>query len=231
MSQVAPTTRFEPGGHAHAQLALLQRGSAAQDAGAANRFFDPEAIRELAMRSAQTGIQRALEQTRAELMLARARGDEAAIARLERQVEELEQALRQVAREMDQTAAQSDAGAATADAQAARAGAQAVVAPPAPPPPIPNALPDGVVALSIVFFAVVVLLALGLPIARAFGRRGTQPAVMEPDPQTQAELRDIRHTVEAIAIEVERIAESQRFLAGVRGTPGEAVPADGGSSR
>ncbi|HEX2716756.1 MAG TPA: hypothetical protein VHM67_03695 [Gemmatimonadaceae bacterium] len=64
------------------------------------------------------------------------------------------------------------------------------------------------VALATLLGATVVL----FPIARAFGRwidrRGSQPAVPRHDDQR---LERIESAVDAIALEIERISEAQRF--------------------
>ncbi|MBA3341027.1 MAG: hypothetical protein H0T48_04260 [Gemmatimonadaceae bacterium] len=76
-----------------------------------------------------------------------------------------------------------------------------------------SGIPPQVESISIAFFVMVAAIIIGLPIMRAIGRRIERGA---PPPQTiPAEVRDqlqqITHSVEAIAIEVERISEGQRF--------------------
>jgi hypothetical protein len=73
----------------------------------------------------------------------------------------------------------------------------------------------------------IVLLALGIPFVRALARRwereAGQPRV---PPEVAARLERIEQAVDAVAIEVERISEGQRFttkLLSDRGT--EAAPA------
>jgi len=65
------------------------------------------------------------------------------------------------------------------------------------------------------FFTTVAIIALGIPIIRAFTKRFERgpaaPAL--PSPEIVARLERIEQAVEAIAIEVERVAESQRFSA------------------
>ena len=67
--------------------------------------------------------------------------------------------------------------------------------------------------VAIAFFVVIGAIIIGLPIMRAIGRRiergGTQPATISPDLRNQ--LQQISASVDAIAIEVERISEAQRF--------------------
>jgi hypothetical protein len=65
------------------------------------------------------------------------------------------------------------------------------------------------------FFTMVTFIALGVPIirliARRLDRKPMPPAA--PSPEITARLERIEQAVEAVAIEVERIAESQRFSA------------------
>ncbi len=92
-------------------------------------------------------------------------------------------------------------------------------APPAPPdfitgiPPhfAQPQVPDGAVIISLAFFIAVVLLVLGMPLMRALGRRAERRhAVAIADPEAKQQLRELSHAVEAIAIEVERLASGQR---------------------
>jgi hypothetical protein len=75
-------------------------------------------------------------------------------------------------------------------------------------------IPPQVVDISIAFFIMCAVMVIGWPLARAFGkrleRRGDVPAV---NAGTSQQLNRIEQAVEAMAIEVERISESQRFLA------------------
>lgn len=76
-------------------------------------------------------------------------------------------------------------------------------------------LPPGVVEISEAFFMTIAIIALGTPIIRAIVRRADRPpaapAIASPD--TTQRLQRIEQGVEAVAIEVERIAEAQRFSA------------------
>ncbi len=99
-----------------------------------------------------------------------------------------------------------------------------VIAPPVPPAPpgVPgtgvavyrdNMIPPQVEAISIAFFVMIAAIVIGLPIMRALARRidrGTpKPAALPAE--MRAHLDQISHSVDAIAIEVERISEGQRF--------------------
>jgi hypothetical protein len=70
---------------------------------------------------------------------------------------------------------------------------------------------DIVTAVCVTFAIVVV----GFPLSRAFGRRidrsKSSPAVSGPDLTPQ--IRQLQDSVDAMAIELERISEGQRFTA------------------
>ena len=73
-------------------------------------------------------------------------------------------------------------------------------------------IPPQVVDISLMFFMTMFAIIVGFPIARAFARwidrRGHQPR-MPGDISTQ--INQIAQSVDAMAIEVERISEGQRF--------------------
>jgi hypothetical protein len=76
----------------------------------------------------------------------------------------------------------------------------------------PNVIPAGAVDIATTFFVMVAVIVIGWPLARAFARRmerkGQAPAIA---PDVSARLERIEQAVDAIAIEVERISEGQRF--------------------
>ncbi|HET7188364.1 MAG TPA: hypothetical protein VFI52_09425 [Gemmatimonadaceae bacterium] len=76
-------------------------------------------------------------------------------------------------------------------------------------------IPPQAVDISIAFFVMLAVIIIGWPLARAMGRRlerrADAPAL--PDPAIAAQLQRIEQAVEAMSIEVERISESQRFMA------------------
>jgi hypothetical protein len=80
--------------------------------------------------------------------------------------------------------------------------------------------PPQVVDISIAFFVMCAVMVIGWPLARAFGkrleRRADVPAV---NAGTAQQLNRIEQAVEAMAIEVERISESLRFIAKLQHTP------------
>ncbi len=75
-------------------------------------------------------------------------------------------------------------------------------------------IPPGAQELAIVFFVVMAVIIIGLPIARALGRlidRRFAPSMIR-GPDVEPQLRRIEQAVEAMSIEIERISESQRYL-------------------
>ena len=76
-------------------------------------------------------------------------------------------------------------------------------------------IPQEAVQMAMMFFTMVTVIALGVPIIRAITRRWENkpqlPSSASPD--VTARLERIEQAVEAVAIEVERIAEAQRFSA------------------
>ena len=89
------------------------------------------------------------------------------------------------------------------------------------PPPFPGApqVPEGAVIISVAFFVMCAVIAVGLPIARAFSRRMDRRNASAPtaDTETRARLERIEQAVDAIAVEVERISEGQRFTTKIIG--------------
>lgn len=90
------------------------------------------------------------------------------------------------------------------------------------PPPFPGGtpqIPDGAVVISIAFFVMCAVIAVGLPIARAFSRRMDRRHAAAPtaDSETRGRLERIEQAVDAIAVEVERISEGQRFTTKILG--------------
>ncbi|HVX39101.1 MAG TPA: hypothetical protein VHB25_05940 [Gemmatimonadaceae bacterium] len=78
----------------------------------------------------------------------------------------------------------------------------------------PNEIPPQVIPIVQSFFMTIAIIALGIPIIRAIARRWERHT---PPPQIPADvtarLERIEQAVEAVAIEVERISEGQRFTA------------------
>ncbi len=114
---------------------------------------------------------------------------------------------------------------AKAAAREAKQAAQAPVNPPpaqqtattAPAPPFDasNVIPPQVEGISYAFFTTVAICVVGLPLARAFGRLLDRKAAYKPvaGPDLTPHIRQLQDSVDAMAIELERISEGQRFTA------------------
>ena len=83
------------------------------------------------------------------------------------------------------------------------------------PPGFPGQpqIPEGAVIISVAFFAMCAFIAVGFPLARAWARRLDRRSVAPTgaDSETRERLERIEQAVDAIAVEVERISEGQRF--------------------
>jgi hypothetical protein len=92
-------------------------------------------------------------------------------------------------------------------------------------------LPPGIIELAQSFFMTIAAIALGIPIIRAISRRferGSGSIAQIPSDVTHR-LDRIEQAVEAVAIEVERMAEAQRFTAKLM-AEGRALPGGAGAS-
>jgi hypothetical protein len=107
---------------------------------------------------------------------------------------------------------------------------------PPPPPSFPgmlqpggfndNKIPPEAVDIAMGFFTMCAVIVIGWPLARALGRRmerrGADAAAVSPVMTEQ--LQRIEQAVDAMAIEIERISESQRFMAKLQSSNAERVP-------
>ena len=99
------------------------------------------------------------------------------------------------------------------------------------PPWPPGFIPHEVVEIVQSFFITIAVIALGIPILRAFTRRFVDRPPIAPvlPANVESRLERIEQAVEAVAIEVERISESQRYLTKLMVEP-RALPASGASA-
>lgn len=78
----------------------------------------------------------------------------------------------------------------------------------------PN-VPTEIVVIAVSFFIMLVFVAVGMPLARAYARRmdreGARPGSNHFPSDVSDRIERIEQAVEAIAIEVERVSEGQRF--------------------
>ena len=119
----------------------------------------------------------------------------------------------QLSAEIQKTVEQATKAAAKAAEQAAKAAADGRETVIHVPPPYRDEIPPQVESISSAFFVMTGLVIIGWPIMRAFARRierGTPQPAKIPDEMRQ-QLQQLSASVEAIAIEVERISEGQRF--------------------
>jgi hypothetical protein len=130
---------------------------------------------------------------------------------------QIREQVRQQVQQAQQQAEQARQAAEQAAQQAAQhPGEPVVLVPPAPPMPPGqmDMLPPQVFDIVIFFFITVAVIIIGLPIARALGRRlDRKPYKQSLEPGVTAQLQRIENTVDSMAIEIERISEAQRYMA------------------
>ncbi len=81
-------------------------------------------------------------------------------------------------------------------------------------PPWSPTIPPQAVDIATSFFVMIAVIVVGLPLARAFARRlDRKPIRAVADPAMTAQLDRIEQAVDAMAIEIERISEAQRYMA------------------
>jgi hypothetical protein len=75
-----------------------------------------------------------------------------------------------------------------------------------------DAIPPQAVDISVAFFITVAAIIIGLPLARAFARRmDRRSGPTQIAPEITSQLSQLNQAVDAIALEVERISEGQRY--------------------
>jgi hypothetical protein len=89
-----------------------------------------------------------------------------------------------------------------------------------------NVVPQGAVDISVAFFVTVAVIIVGTPLARAFARRmDTQNAErLSGSRDIGPQIAQLQESVDAMAVELERITESQRFQSKLMAGK-DAVPA------
>ena len=159
---------------------------------------------------AQQQAQRELQQAQREVQQAQREAQQAQ--------QEAQRAAQQAQREAEQAVRQMQAELARSTAREGQ---------PVPLPPFPGGpqIPEGAVVISVAFFVMCAVIAIGVPIVRAITRRMDRRTVAAPiaDAETRDRLERIEQAVDAIAVEVERISEGQRFttkiISELRGLP------------
>ena len=76
-----------------------------------------------------------------------------------------------------------------------------------------NIIPPQAVDISVAFFLMIAFCVVGFPLARAFARRMDRKTEFKsvPGPDLTPQIRQLQESVDAMAIELERISEGQRF--------------------
>ena len=83
-----------------------------------------------------------------------------------------------------------------------------------PPGGFANTIPPQARDISVAFFLMIAAIIIGLPLARAFARRMDRRGGAAQIPnEISSQLTHLNQAVDAIALEVERISEGQRFSA------------------
>ena len=169
-------------------------------------------------------VRQAVEQARVAQELARqqaqeqARGAQEQAREAQRQAQEAAREAREQARQaIEQARREMDRG---------RFGRTSVQFPPGFPGQ--PQIPEGVVVMSVAFFMMCAFIAVGFPLARAWARRIDRRGVAPTgtDAETRGRLERIEQAVDAIAVEVERISEGQRFTTKVIADLRALPPAD-----
>lgn len=98
-----------------------------------------------------------------------------------------------------------------------------------PPNSFDNTIPPQAVTISVAFFLMIAVLIIGLPIARAIARRMDRKAAPAQIPgEISSQLAHLSQSVDAIALEVERISEGQRFTTRLLSEQKQSLPAGTG---
>lgn len=72
---------------------------------------------------------------------------------------------------------------------------------------------DAELVIPLAGMLMIVVLAIGVPLVRALGRRWEKEARLQrSDPEVSQRLARIEQAIDAMALEVERISEGQRFV-------------------
>ena len=161
---------------------------------------------------ADAEVARAMQDVQAARQQAQQAEQQAQLAQQQAQAAQ-QDAQRQVQQEMQRARREIDRAIREAQRDAGRAGREGQ---PVVFPPFPGGgpqIPEGAVVMSVAFFVMCAVIAIGFPIARAIARRMDRRsfATAGADPDTRSRLERIEQAVDAIAVEVERISEGQRF--------------------
>lgn len=73
-------------------------------------------------------------------------------------------------------------------------------------------IPPGVLAIVLGVIVMVVAIVIGLPLVRLVGKRLERGKPVAQPALRDAEIEALRHSVERLSIEVERVSEGQRWM-------------------
>ncbi|HVE79045.1 MAG TPA: hypothetical protein VNA89_09305 [Gemmatimonadaceae bacterium] len=80
---------------------------------------------------------------------------------------------------------------------------------------------DEKIVVPLGFFVMMVLIAIGVPLVRALARRWDRESAVPKIPaEVAARLERMEQAIDAVAVEVERISEGQRFMTKLLGDRG-----------
>ncbi|NUP56220.1 MAG: hypothetical protein HOQ19_10325 [Gemmatimonadaceae bacterium] len=210
---------LQPSARAQAQAAASAQPAVAGDVGPGMPTGDQ--LREQIRQTIQDATRAATE----------AQGNmQLAVRDAERRVRDAERHVREARTGDQRGAAQQELFAARTELSALRGASQVNVHTEQPTRFADDMIPPQVVDMSIAFFIMLAVIIIGLPLARAMGRRlerrTAAPAL--PDPAIANQLQRIEQAVEAMSIEIERISESQRFMAKLQNGTAERTPLGAG---
>lgn len=100
------------------------------------------------------------------------------------------------------------------------------------PPAFPVEIPPQAVDIAVAFFFTIAAVFIGTPLARAYARRMDRKGVAGPTagPEVVTRLDRIEQAVDAIALEVERISEGQRYVTKLMAEQRALPSADGAAA-
>ena len=95
-----------------------------------------------------------------------------------------------------------------------------------PPRAFDNTIPPQAVDITVAFFLMLAVIIIGLPLARAFARRMDRKSSASPQVsgEISSQLAHLSQSVDAIALEVERISEGQRFTTRLLSEQKQSLP-------
>jgi hypothetical protein len=156
-----------------------------------------------------------------------------AVRDAERHVRDAERQVREARTDDQRGAAQQELFGARTELSALQGANRIVVHTEQPMRLADDMIPPQAVDISIAFFIMIAVIIIGWPLARAMGRRLERRADAPtlPDPAITGQLQRIEQAVEAMSIEIERISESQRFIAKLQNGAAERAPLGAGERR